>query len=65
MRLLVWFAGGCVLFGGMKLTSSWLGNNTLENVPWYVGGLLFIIVELCVHAIMAGLKRDNFWNGRG
>ena len=65
VRLMGWYVGGCVLFVGMKITATMLGNPALESLQWWYGGFLFIIIELFVHAIVLAGGKNCFWNGRG
>jgi len=65
LRLLVWFAGGVVLYVLMAASARIL---PLEPPPlrmWWYGGLLLIGVELAVHALLAVRGRPNFYSGRG
>jgi hypothetical protein len=64
-RVGIWFAGGCVLFGGMRMTTLQFGNQVLEWFVWWHGGLLFIVVELIVHAISVAVGRVSIYNGQG
>ena len=64
-RLLVWFAGGAVLYVFMAASARAL---TLAGPPlrlWWYGGLLLIGVELAVHVLLAARRMPNFYNGRG
>src|SRR5689334_8233730 len=53
VRLLVWFAGGVLLYLCMCATSRLLPIRPLPLRLWWCGGFLFIGLELAVHAIMA------------
>jgi hypothetical protein len=65
VRLLVWFAGGVVLYLCMCATSRVLPIRALPVRLWWFGGLLFIGLELAVHAFLAIRRLPNFYNGRG
>ena len=65
LRLVVWFAGGAVLYVLMAASARIL---PLEPPPlrmWWYGGLLLIGVELAVHALLSVRGRPNFYSGRG
>jgi hypothetical protein len=65
LRLVVWFAGGAVLYVLMA-ASAWI--LPLEAPPlrmWWYGGLLLIGVELAVHGLLAMRGKPNFYSGRG
>jgi len=65
LRLLVWFAGGVVLYVLMAASARIF---PLEPPPlrmWWYGGVLLIGVELAVHGLLALRGRPNFYSGRG
>ena len=64
-RLLVWWCGGAVLYVGMAATALVLPIAPPPLGLWWLGGPLFIGVELAVHAIMALRGLPNFYDGRG
>ena len=65
LRLLVWFAGGVVLYVLMAASAHVLPLKAPPlRMSWY-GGLLLIGVELAVHGLLAMRGRPNFYNGRG
>ena len=64
-RLLIWYIGGCPLFAGMKATLNYFDNSLMDPVAWWLGGGLFIFVELIVHSILTIFGRNSLWNGRG
>jgi hypothetical protein len=64
-RLLVWFAGGVLLYLCMCATSRLLPIRPLPFRLWWFGGFLFIALELAVHGFMAIRRLPNFYNGRG
>jgi hypothetical protein len=53
VRLLVWFAGGVLLYLCMMVTTMLLSIRELPIRLWWCGGLLFIALELVVHAVLA------------
>lgn len=57
-RLVYWFAGGCVLAAGALATQRF-------PWPWWMGGVLFIGVELVVHFLLLLRRQPSFYNGRG
>ncbi len=65
-RLCIWFLGGCCPGVGMLFTARALGGIWLTRWPaWWLGGVLFIGVELIAHASLQARGRPSFYNGRG
>lgn len=64
-RLLVWFAGGVLLYTAMALTGRALPLAPPRLELWWFGGLLFVGIELVVHAVLALRGRPNFYAGSG
>ncbi len=65
-RLLVWFGGGVGLGFGMALTArAVLGAWPARAPAWYWGGLMFVGIELVVHAVLALRRLPSFYSGRG
>jgi hypothetical protein len=65
-RLGTWFLGGCGLGVGMMLTAHALGGMRLAEWPaWWIVGVVFIGLELVVHAVLQVRGRPSFFNGRG
>jgi hypothetical protein len=65
-RVVVWFIGGCGLAVGMDLTARALTGSWPARWPaWWVGGLVFIGVELVVHLVLQLRGKPSFYNGRG
>jgi len=65
LRLVVWFAGGAVLYVLMAASARIF---SLEPPPlrmWWYGGVLLIGVELAVHGLLAVRGRPNFYRGHG
>ena len=65
LRLLVWFAGGVVLYVLMAASARILPLDPPPLRMWWYGGLLLIGVELAVHGLLAVRGRPNFYSGRG
>jgi hypothetical protein len=65
VRLLVWSCGGALLYACMAATARALPIGAPRLRPWWFGSVLFIGVELAVHAVLAIRGRPNFYNGRG
>lgn len=65
-RLVVWFVGGVVLgFGvvfSMRLTSLTVRG---WPPPWWVGGVVFVAVELVAHLALFLRGRPSFYGGEG
>lgn len=65
-RIAVWFVGGVVLALGMGLTATALaGVRSTQWLPWWIGGLGFIGIELFAHLGLQLIGRPSFYNGRG
>ena len=65
-RLAVWFVGGVGLMYGMLMTATGLARFARERWPaWWVGGLVFIGVELIAQLALHMRGRPSFYNGRG
>src|SRR6187399_3161080 len=64
-RLLVWFAGGALLYIGMAITARALPLAAPGFRLWWFGGLLLVGIELVVHAVLALRGRPNFYMGSG
>ena len=64
-RVAVWLVGGMVLMVGMVLTIMALGSRPTHWPAWWLGGLVFIGVELIAHLALSLRGRPNFYDGRG
>ena len=65
-RLIVWFAGGCLLLAGMYYTSIALHGYIPVRWPaWWVGGIAFIGIELVTHLFLQLRGCGSFYSGRG
>jgi hypothetical protein len=64
-RVLVWFVGGSLLFVAMTLSARLLPIRAQHWPSWWLGGALFIGVELVVHALLAIRRIPSFYDGRG
>jgi hypothetical protein len=65
-RIGVWFAGGCLLALGMALTALALtGIPPAFGSGWWLGGFVFIAVELVAHVALQLRGAASFYNGRG
>ena len=66
VRVVVWFIGGIGLALGMRLTAMALAGFRPAHWPaWWIGGLVFIGIELVVHLLLQLRGRPSFFNGRG
>ena len=63
-RLITWLVGGTVLMVGARITASSLSAQALRLPPWWVGGPVFLGLELLVHALPQLRGQPNFYNGR-
>jgi hypothetical protein len=65
-RLGTWFLGGCALGIGMMVTARALSGMRRTQWPaWWAAGLVFVGVELVVHAMLQARGRPSAFNGRG
>ena len=65
-RVLTWFAGGTLLALGAALTAEALAGVTPERWPsLWLGGAVFIGVELVAHLALQLRGRPSFYSGRG
>ena len=62
-RMITWLAGGTVLMVGARTTASSLSAQALRLPPWWVGGPVFLGLELLVHALPQLRGRPSFYNG--
>ncbi len=65
VRLLVWSCGGAVLYACVSATARALDIGSPPLRLWWYGSVLFIGVELVVHAMLAIRGLPNFYDGRG
>jgi len=65
-RLVMWFVAGNVFAYAMYYTAISLSNFHPEHGPsWWIGGVVFIAIELVVHLVLQLGGRPCFYNGRG
>lgn len=64
VRLLLWSGGGVLLSFGMAATARAMSVTAPPLKPCWVA-LLFVGVELTVHAVLAIRGAPNFYDGRG
>jgi len=62
-RLFTWLVGGALLMVGARVTVLSLSAQSLRLPPWWLGGPVFVGLELLVHALPALRGRPNFYNG--
>lgn len=62
-RLVVWIVGGTALIAAARMTGLALGIPALRLPPWWLGGPIFIGVELFVHALFQLRGKPSFYNG--
>ena len=65
VRMVYWFAGGCVLYAGALATRTLLTGHAAAVWPWWIGGLGFVAIELVVHSILRARRLPNFYDGNG
>ena len=65
-RVALWFLGGVVFQAAMRLTAAALaGLRPVSRVPWWIGGLVFIGIELVAQLVLHLRARPSFYDGRG
>lgn len=64
-RLVYWFGGGSVLYGGALATRAILTSRSGVPWPWWTGGAIFTALELAVHLLLYARRQPSFYNGRG
>jgi hypothetical protein len=64
-RLVFWLVGGALLGGAMMATAHLLPVNAPTWQRWWMGGPVFIGLELVVHAALALRGRPSFYRGDG
>ncbi|PYO37627.1 MAG: hypothetical protein DMD37_07635 [Gemmatimonadetes bacterium] len=62
-RLLTWLVGGTLLMIGARITALSLSAQALRLPPWWLGGPVFLVLELLVHALPQLRGQPNFYNG--
>ena len=62
-RLGAWLVGGTFLMLGARITALSLGAQALRLPPWWLGGPVFLGLELLVHALPQLCGQPNFYNG--
>jgi hypothetical protein len=66
-RIVVWFLGGVVFALAMWLTAGALtgGPPPSARPVWWIGGLVFIGIELVAQLVLRLLGRPSFYDGKG
>lgn len=64
-RLLTWLIGGTLLMAGARITVLALSTQPMHLPPWWLGGPIFVGLELLVHAMLSLRGLGNVYNGRG
>ncbi len=62
-RGLTWLVGGTLLMIGAQITVLSLSAQSMRLPPWWLGGPVFLCVELLVHAVPQLRGQPNFYNG--
>jgi len=62
-RLLTWLVGGTVLMLGARISALALSAQAMRLPPWWLGGPVFVGLELLVHALPQLRRQPNFYNG--
>jgi hypothetical protein len=64
-RLVFWFVGGCLLYGGVWLTAKAITGHAPAQFPWWGAGLGFAAAELLIHLRLREMGQPCFYDGRG
>ncbi len=65
-RIAVWFVGGALLAIGMRFTAILLhAPRPLPASIWWIGGFVFVALELVVHLALHARGRSSLYGGRG
>ena len=62
-RLFTWLVGGTLLIVGARITAASFSGQSLRLPAWWLGGPLFLCLELLVHALPQLRGQPNFYNG--
>jgi hypothetical protein len=64
VRVLGWFAGGlwCYVVGRWVLLAYGRDTQALPHLVW--GGILFVALQLVLHAMLQGSGKPNFYSGQ-
>jgi hypothetical protein len=65
VRLAFWFVGGLILFACAMTTRTLLTGLPALRWHWWMGGVIFIGVELIAHLFLQARGQPSFYNGRG
>jgi hypothetical protein len=64
-RMAVWFVGGALMVIAMHFTAILLrAPKPLPTSAWWIGGFVFIGIELVVHLVLHARGRSSFYSGR-
>jgi hypothetical protein len=65
-RMVVWFVAGCGLALLMRFTAAaFRTSGRAQWLPWWLGGVAFIGIELVAHGVLQARGRPSAYNGRG
>ncbi len=62
-RLFTWLVGGTLLMVGSRITAASFSGQSLRLPAWWLGGPVFLCLELLVHALPQLRGQPNFYNG--
>ncbi len=62
-RVYTWLVAGTLLMIGARITVLSLSTPAMRLPPWWLGGPVFLCVELLVHALPQLRGQPNFYNG--
>ncbi len=66
VRLTLWFIAGMGFAAAMRITAMTLvGSAMIRSLPWWLGGLGFVGIELAAHLALMARSRPNFYDGLG
>jgi len=62
-RLFTWLVRGTLLMVGARITAASFSGQSLRLPAWWLGGPVFLCLELLVHALPQLRGQPNFYNG--
>jgi hypothetical protein len=62
-RVCTWLAAGTLLMVGARVTVLSLSAQSMHLPSWWIGGPVFLCVELLVHVVPQLRGQPNFYNG--
>ena len=64
-RVGAWFVGGCALYAGLVATRGLLTGLWRVPLPWWIGGVFFVVAELIAHLFLRFRGQPSVYGGLG